>query len=462
MRSPLFVVLLALPTASQLPAQRVALTHVNVVNVDRGSIERDKTILIDSGRIVVVGDARSVRLPKDTPEHDYRGMYVIPGMWEMHAHLTSTGRTSFALYVANGITGVRDMGGDLPRTLAWRDSIARGKLVGPRLIIPGPIVERERWLNAVKGLAQKTGDTALVRRISERIPVSTPESAIQAVDTIIALGADFVKVRNDASPATSFALLRHARERNIPVAGHWPMALSPELASDSGYRSLEHGALTVRNGTLAPTFDSMSVDERRAVFARLVRNGTAVTPTIVATAGYRLTADTTIARILDDSAGRIEPRLRYMSAGLLEAWRAEFALKKVEPGPPLDWAAFNRSWNRDLREMSDAGVLILAGSDAGSPLVFTGFAIADELELMVREAGLTSLQALRSATLSVGRWMKASDVGCVARGCRADLVMLSGDPLHNIANVRRVNAVVRGGQLLDRRALDALLATARR
>jgi imidazolonepropionase-like amidohydrolase len=155
--------------------------------------------------------------------------------------------------------------------------------------------------------------------------------------------------------------------------------------------------------------------------------------------------------------------MRYVPAPMLHTWMNEYELKKQEPGPPLDWAAFNKSWTRDLREMADSGVLLLAGSDVGSPLVFPGFSVADELELLVTEGKLTTLQSLRTATSNVAKWMHAeNDFGSIAPGQRADLVILEVDPLMNISNVRRIVAVVRDGVLMERPAIDRLLTAALR
>jgi len=451
--------LIALPAN----AQTIALTHVNLVNVENGSVAPDQTIIVANGRITSMGAAAATKVPRDARVTELRNSFVIPGLWDMHAHLGSTGRSSFALYLANGVTGVRDMGGNRSVIRPWLDSIARNLILAPRLVVAGPIVERASWLNAVRGMAQNTGDSAMMRDMAQRIPVSSPESARQAVDSIISLGVDFVKVRNDPGAAATFALLRRARERSVLVAGHWPTTVTPEQASDSGYASLEHGPLSVVSGALVATFERMSADERRALFAKFGANGTAYTPTIVSLVGFRLMSDRDVAAVLADTAGAREPRMRYVSKRLLDGWNADFALKKQETGPPFDWAAFSRITNEKLLEMSNAGVLILAGTDAGSPLVFTGFALADELELLVKEGRLTPLQSLRSATINVATWMKArSDFGTVEPGKRADLVVLAANPTTDIANVRKIVAVVREGRLLDRAALDELLASARR
>ncbi|MFN2397495.1 MAG: amidohydrolase family protein [Gemmatimonadaceae bacterium] len=461
MRRSCFVVLLislAIAAPREMPAQAQALTHVNVVNVETGTIERDRTVVLDRGVIVASGATGTTNIPRGARVRDFAGAYVIPGLWDMHAHVGSTGRSSLALYVANGVTGVRDMGSIRDSVRSWRDSILAGSLVGPRLLLAGPIIENTSWLDAVRTFARQIGDQSLIRDLAARIPINTPQSARGAVDSITALGADFLKIRNDPPRVALFAMLRHARERGVLVAGHWPSRITPAEASDSGYKSLEHGPLTIVNGQLTPTLDQMSSDERSALFARFARNGTAYTPTIVSLKGFRLTPDSIVSRILADSTGTVEPRRRYVDRRLVSRWKTDFELKLSETGTPPDWSGFQKSWLRDLREMADSGVLMLAGTDAGSPLVFLGFAVADELEALVKEGGLTPLQSLRSATLNVAKWMSAERTfGSVSPGRRADLLVLEGDPLSDIGNIRKIRAVVRDGRVYERSALDSML-----
>lgn len=454
-RVALFLVLAAF-IPRDTTAQTVALTHANVVDVESGTIRTNQTIIVQGKTIRSIGGP-STTVPSTAKVTDVHGGFVIPGLWDMHAHLGATGRSSFALYIANGVTGVRDMGSIRGTVRPWKDSIERGTLLGPRLLLAGPIIENTSWLDVVRSWAKQSGDKGLMDDLAGRIPVNTPASARKAVDSIIALGADFVKIRNDPPPVAMFALLRHAREKHIAVAGHWPSRISPAEATDSGFRSLEHGALSSANGQLGPTLERLSPQERRTLFAKFARNNTAFTPTIVSLKGFRLTPDSIIAKILADTAGAIDPRMRYVDRGTLAGWKADFDLKAQE-SPPLDWAAFNKSWNRDLREMADANVLLLTGTDAGGPLIFTGFSVADEIIAMVKDAGLTPLQALQTATLNVAKWMNdVKSFGTVTSGKRADLVVLAGNPLTDIASVSRVQLVVRDGRVFNRTQLDSLL-----
>jgi imidazolonepropionase-like amidohydrolase len=435
----------------------LAIVNVHVVDLEHGSVDSNRTVLIDGGRIA--GIVQSGREPAGFKQvREVAGTFVIPGLWDMHVHLGLSSRSTIPLYVANGITGVRDMGGSFPLVRGWADSVASGLLMGPEILASGPVIERTGWLNAVMKYAVENGDQGLALDLQERIGIATPGDAIAAVDSTVALGADFVKIRNDPSAPTTLALLRRARERHIRVVGHWPERLTPVTASDSGYASLEHGALTVVNGALTPTLDRMTPMERQAFIASMVRNRTAHTPTLVAIKGFRLTPDSTIARILADTAGVDDPRVRYVPRPLLTSWRDQFAETVIETSKP-DWAAFYRSFLRDIRPMVDAGVLVLAGTDVGSALVFPAFSLADELEALVSDAGLSPLESLRTATANVGRWLgDPASIGGVTAGARADLVFLTGNPLADIRNVRNIRTVLRNGNLLNRAMLDQMLA----
>jgi imidazolonepropionase-like amidohydrolase len=440
---------------------RLAITNVHIVNVREGRIDSNRTILISGD---VVSDVMSAdRVPPGfAVVTRLAGSYVIPGMWDMHTHLGRIGRHTLGLYVANGITGVRDMGGSFDAVRAWADSVRAGALLGPDILVASPIVERAGWLAAVRRYAVGNHDTTLARELDERIGFSTGEDAIRAVDTIVSLHADFVKIRNDASREATLALLRHARERGLRVAGHWPERLGPIEASDSGYSSFEHGPLTIRQGALTPTLDTFSPEQRSIFFATMRRNGTAYTPTVVAIKGFRLTPDSALERILADSLGTSDDRMRYVRRGLLRSWKSDYATKVAETRPD-DWASFQRSFLRDIRPMVDAGVVVLAGTDAGSPLVLPAFSLSEELEALVTDGRLTALQSLRAATLNVGEWLgMPNTIGVVTSGARADLVFLTKNPLNDIRNVRDIRAVLRGGRLLDRAALDTILARSAR
>jgi hypothetical protein len=370
---------------------------------------------------------------------DASGMFVMPGLWDMHSHAVTFGRTSLALYLAQGVTGLRDMGAErFADAKAWRDSIAAGQLIGPRMRIASPVVENQRWLSAVKRMSDAAGTPW---RLYERFGPASPDEATRWVDSVAALGADHIKVRNWPSPDIGAALMRRAAERGLPVVGH-----GNEPFPRSGVKTLEHG--------IWPPLQ-VSDAARDSLWRLLAANGVAMVPTID-TWPIRLDPpDTLIAKL---GSGRIVG-IDYVPSRTRDGWREQLLQLKQET--PMDWTAVYRGEMRNVAEMQRAGLTLLAGTDIGAPLLVPGFSMHDELKLLVERAGLTPLQALQAATLAPARVMGLQDsLGSVETGKLADLLILDANPLEAIDNSRRIHAVVANGRLFTRTDLDQKLAQA--
>ena len=414
-----------------LALQLVAITHATLIDPDAGSTRRDMTIVIRGPRIEQVGASRSVRPPPGARVIDATGKYVIPGLWDMHVHAdVPGGRALLPLYVANGVTGVRDMDGDLARLRAFQREIAAGTLVGPRLVVSGPYLAGQRVP-------------------LPHILVRTPADAITAIDSLARLGVDFVKVHNGIPPDAYFAVAREARRRGIVFAGHVFPPVTPVHASDSGQRSLEHlsgfpnvcvgdDSAVIARGTGLQRFllGSCTREDQRPVLARLAKNGTWITPTLI--------VQTEVVR---PGAVPNDSLLHYFSDSLRTLWQLVMPpVREVTPGAV---AAGERLFAKRLAlvgEARTAGVAILTGTDAPLRSSPPGFAVHDELALLVR-AGLTPSEALRAATVAPARYLAADSLGAIARGRLADLVVLDANPLADIANTRRISAVVAGGRV---------------
>src|SRR5688572_13478739 len=205
-----------------------AFTHVTVIDGRSSQPRIDQNVVVRGNRIVAVGPAASTSVPAGARVIDGRGKFLIPGLWDMHVHTTMPGgRDVLELYIANGVTGVRDMAGDWPTITAWRGEIARGTLIGPRIVASGPYLEG--------------GDVPIPHLL-----VRTPADAQPAVDSLIRLGVDFIKVHSQLTRETYFAIARAARARGVEFVGHVPRTVLPEEASDSGQSSIEH-MLTIPN-----------------------------------------------------------------------------------------------------------------------------------------------------------------------------------------------------------------------
>ncbi|MEO7965541.1 MAG: hypothetical protein ABIT38_16655, partial [Gemmatimonadaceae bacterium] len=206
----------------RLALQIVAVTHATLIDPATGREQRDVTIVSNGTHVTAVGPSASVRVPSGAREIAGRGRFVIPGLWDMHVHTTFPGgREMLGLYVANGVTGVRDMNDELATLRGWQQEIIRGTFPGPRMVMAGPYLEG--------------GPVPIPHFV-----VRNADEAVRAVDSLVALHVDFVKVHNRLSAESYFAAAREARRKGVVVAGHINAPITPLQAADSGQRSLEH------------------------------------------------------------------------------------------------------------------------------------------------------------------------------------------------------------------------------
>jgi hypothetical protein len=357
----------------------------------------------------------------------------------MHTHVTMFGPSSLALYLAHGVTSIRDMGAErFSEAKDLRDRVAAGSLAGPRMRIASPVVENVRWLAAARRMTEQAGTPW---RLHERVAPASPEEAVRLVDTFVTLGADHIKVRNWPALEIGRALVDRARERGLRVAGH-----GNEPFPRSGVASLEHGIWPPIEGTEA---------ERSALWRDLATNGVAMVPTLVTRPVREHRPDVLRQRIERGSFTGGQ----YVSAQVRQRWRDQLA--QFEQETPLDWAAIQRDDRRNVAEMHASGMTLLAGTDLGVALVIPGISLHDELSQLVAIAKLTPLQALQAATIAPARVTgAANDLGTIAPGKIADLVLLDANPLADIQRTAGIAAVVADGRLFDRAALATLLAGA--
>lgn len=428
--------------SSTTAADTIAITHVTVVDVTGGAARHDQTVLLEGSRIAAVGSTDRVEIPRGSRIIDGTGKYLIPGLWDMHAHALSYGdadaRLALTLSLAHGVTGLRDLGAhpyETARTL--RGSIAAGHRLGPRMRIAAPVVENPQWLATVRKWEEEAGKST--EWMKGRFGPATPAEARLFVDSAVAIGADHIKVRNWPAADVSLALIARAREHGIPIYAH-----GNQPFPKSGLASLEH--------SIFPRI----TEGRDSLFRRWAAEGVVMVPTLVASYARLHPPDSVIAWI--DRAHL--PKLRYAPAEKLLEWRQviEIAARNEQP---FDWRGHHEGTLDDLRKMRQAGMRILPGSDFGAPLTVPGLDLHEELATFVDELGMSPAEALRAATLHPAEFMGLADsLGTIAPRKLADLVLLDANPLDDIRNTRRINAVFANGRLLDRAALDELLAEA--
>jgi hypothetical protein len=420
----LAVVATIIATVSVTPQTRpLAITRVSVVDVVDGRILQDRTVTIRGRTIASI--TQNTAPPGDAQVVDGQGKFLIPGLWDMHAHMEMTGESWLQLYVANGVIGIRDMGSALDFILNLREASSSGRVLGPRIFAAGPILD------------DAPGDWPF------RMRVKTADDGRAAVQLLKRRGVDLVKVHDHTPREAFFAIAEEARRENLPLAGHIPIGLTAEQVIDAGQRDIEH----LSNLSLwrpCSGGQKYSPEACRTFFETLARRSVWSTPTLAAMSEI-MTIGTPASTVPPD-------RMAYASKSLRAMWAGNQSISS--PG-----AAQFLKVNAEVaavvtKDMATAGVGILAGCDG----MIAGFCVHDELAAMV-QGGMTPLGALQTATLNPARYFGLQQTaGSVASGQSADLVLLDASPLTDITNIRRIRAVIVAGRFLDRTDLDKLLA----
>lgn len=291
-----FFYLSDLSAQSNKPAY-LALIHITIVDVERGKLVSDQTVLIYKEKITAVGSSKSISIPKGSTIINGAGKYLIPGLWDSHVHLSYLGASTLPVLVANGITSVRDLGSIVPEIHDWQKRIREGSLVGPRIKSAGYNIESGQWLDAVNKMIDSSEllKSYHLFTIAPRLRVENAQDAKEAVDSLILMGSDMVKFRN-LGRENFFALAKAAKQKGILLVGHSPKRVSLAEASDAGMASIEHGE-TIFNSL--SELDSLTTANQ---LKRLIQNGTMLTPTLIADYRSKLSSSNAMLASITDSS----------------------------------------------------------------------------------------------------------------------------------------------------------------
>lgn len=432
------VVIAVLPGCAPT-GMRGSLVIVGVTAIDpaSGAVTRNATIVIRYGKIASVEPGGP--LPGDVARQvDGHGLTAIPGLWDAHVHLSKARASAISHLIAWGVTSVRDVGGDPEELARWRREIERGDRVGPRIFMAGP------YLESAERLRRQIASDDVEPYRKTRWPVGQSADVDAVVARAVAAGADFLKMRTRPSPEVFVALGQAAQRAGLKFAAHVD-GLAPQHVIDAGLDSIEH---------MLPD-RSAGKTSLEQMYLWLAETGGVITPTLVTWERSMLPVEDA-SRAIEKAADQ-----RLISAFLLSDWREQLGERRNNAGLLEYYRSMYEKNLQAFRAARSAGVRMLAGSDLTVLTARPGAALHAELGLLVSELGLSELDALRAATVWPSDWMERPDLGRLEPGALADLVLLSGDPLEDISNTRKIRAVIAAGKLYDADALTLLKKAAR-
>ncbi|WP_437395014.1 amidohydrolase family protein [Flagellimonas lutimaris] len=438
----------------------LAITNAQVIDLETGNVEQ-QNIYISNGRIQAVTAIDSVANIKADSTIDATGKYILPGFWDNHIHLRggdsliANNKNFLKLFIANGITTVRDAGGDLTHAvMEWEHQIAVEDLVGPTIFTAGPKIDGPgaTWAGSLE--------------------VETEDEIIKALDSLEALNVDFVKIYDSRiSPENYLKTIEEAKKRGFTVSGHMPFTVTLDETINAGMDGIEHlyyimkGCANnelevtekINNGEMGfwdampALLNAYSDSTAQNTFNKLKENDVFVVPTlhIGKTLSY-----------LDEVDHTNDKYLRYMGTGIIDTYqrRIRSALNSSEEARE-NRKQLDTFFGELTKSLNDAGVQLLAGSDSGAYNSYTypGISLHKELQIMV-ENGISPLDALRTSTVNGAKFLNQNDnYGAVSKGKVSDLVILDENPLENIENTQKIYSVIKGTQVFSKRQLQELL-----
>ena len=431
MKSLLTIVFLFLAIVSTFgdePLQTIVFVNVHVVPMDRERILKNRIVVIQKDRITEIGEANKTRIPDGAQTIEGRGLYLMPGLADMHFHLHN--KADMALLLANGVTTIRNMRGT-PLHLSWREQIRLGKMLGPTIYTCGPILDGN----------PPTGENMTV--------LETPEEIRQSIARQKESGYDCIKVYNKLSKEAYSEIIRTAKNLGIPVAGHVPTAVGLAGALQGAQSSIEH--LTGYMSELK-SGSSKITEERIRTLARATRSaGVWNCPTLVVQ--QKLAEADEYKRLLR------APEMKYVAPLRLALWNPT-RVTQLQSMTSSEFEAAERGievLKRLTKALQREGAGLLMGTDAPSRFVVPGFAVHEELQNFV-ESGLSPYQALRTATRNPAEYLNAlPEFGTVEVGKRADLILLRANPLEDITTLRSPAGVMVAGHWLPQTELSRML-----
>ncbi|NDV43898.1 amidohydrolase family protein [Flagellimonas sediminis] len=460
---PLFVLLLLLALGCKnepIETYELAITNAHVIHLETGKVAL-QNIYISNGKIAAIEAAETKTNVRADSTIDATGKYVLPGFWDNHIHLRggdsliANNKNFLKLFIANGITTVRDAGGDLTHSVMdWKHQIAAEELVGPTIFTAGPKIDgpNATWAGSLE--------------------VETDEDIVKALDSLEKLKVDFVKIYDSRISGKNYLKsIVEAKKRGFTVSGHMPFTVTLNKTIAAGMDGIEHLYYIMKGcasneldvteklknveigfwGAMPALMGAYSDSTAQVTFKTLKDHDVFVVPTlhIGKTLSY-----------LDEVDHANDPYLKYMGEGIVKTYegRIRSAMNASEEARK-NRKELDTFFGQLAKSLNTAGVQLLAGSDSGAfnSYTYPGISLHGELQAMVQN-GISPLEALRTSAYNGTKFLGQTDrYGTISEGKVSDLVILEGNPLENIENTRNIHSVIKGTQVFSKEQLNKLL-----
>lgn len=425
----------ALTSCAEKVVGDLVLTNGNIVDVETGKISYGRDVVIVENKIHSI--VPSINTVNYVAENiiDCSDKYLVPGLWDMHTHLSMIGKESIPLFVLNGVTGVRDMGGNWSDLKEWRkQGNVTNQTMYPKIKTAGPILESPQFYNLLKQILGSN-------YVQDRISIHSEERAKNVVDSLRTMGVDLIKVRTVKSQAIFKAISAACKENGIPFTGHIDQNIGVEFAAENGIVSIEHDVF----------LQSLDMDKEKLdnTLQAIKDSKLYFTPTMLATNNYRLRPKEELIQLAIDSLNKHLEYRQYLSPKLIENWNIQLAVQALEN--PMEWDSLMAPL-RSFAKSIAANTTILSGTDCGVTGVLPGKGLHEELVLLVKEMDLSNVQALQATTINaVQNLGLQNQYGLLKPNYTADILILNENPLDDISNTSNIFSIVKNGNILDQK-----------
>ena len=454
----------------------ICIENVGVIHPEDGLIE-GQTVIIHGDKIMKVAPSKALQLSPKNKIIDGTGKYLMPGLWDAHVHfayIEDLAPSMFDLFLGYGITSVRDTGGKIDFVKMWKDKALANPNDAPRVMIAGPLLDG----------TPNVYDGSTPQHPPLSVGLQTVEAAAKKVNELDSLGVDLLKAYEMLTPEQFAIITKMAKEKGLKVTGHVPLSMDVISASNAGLNSMEHmrnlelscasnsedllqqrllllqaekdspgGTLRskiheLQRETAVKNYDAHKADE---ILAVLAKNQTWQIPTLALATFYTN-------RHFENPEW--QESIAYLPEGIEQNWKKNKA--SIANMPVTPFQVQYSDWLMGMvKKIHETKIEIMAGTDCPIALLTPGLSLHEELAMLV-QAGLTPLEALKTATVNPAKYFNLEhELGLVQEGMWADLVLLDANPIEDIANTKSINAVIKNGKYFDKSQLSALLKRAR-